>query len=189
MGALVRHDRRGFTLVETLVVITMIGIMSAIVIPRFRVSNATLVRQAAQQLAVDLELARTRALSTTSMVRVVLNTGAQTYSGYLDDNRDGVFAQNTSEINALGAFQTRILTDGVRIARGATPGVPGMAGAGAVTLPGSRVEFATQGITNPFGTAGVIYLTSANDATAIAAVSVSAAAGVRVWVYKGGSWQ
>jgi type II secretion system protein H len=185
----VHHARRGFTLVEALVVIMMIGVMSAIVVPRFRVSNATKVRQAARQMAVDLELARTRALSTASRVRVVFNTVAQSYSGYLDNNRDGVFAQNAAETNALGGLRTRVLTDGVRIARGAAPDVPGMAGAGAITLPGSQVEFATQGITNPFGTSGVIYLTSANDATAIAAVSVSAAAGVRVWVYKGGAWQ
>ncbi|MEO7986477.1 MAG: prepilin-type N-terminal cleavage/methylation domain-containing protein [Gemmatimonadales bacterium] len=183
------HARRGFTLIEALVVVTMIGIMSAIVIPRFRVSEATNVRQAARQLAGDLELARTRALSTTSMVRVVFNTAAQSYSGYLDNNRDGAFAQSVTETNALGAFQMRLLTNGVRMARGATPNVPGMTGAGAITLPGSRVEFATQGITNPFGTTGVIYLTSANDANAVAAVSVSAAAGVRVWVYKGGAWQ
>ena len=64
-----------------------------------------------------------------------------------------------------------------------------MAGAGAITLPSSRLEFGTMGITNPFGTTGVVYLTSANDATAIAAVSISAAAGIRVWVYRGGAWQ
>ena len=54
--------RRGFTLVEILVVIVMIGIMMKIVVPHFRVSNASRVRQAARQLGADIELARTRAL-------------------------------------------------------------------------------------------------------------------------------
>ncbi len=181
--------RHGFTLVEALVVITMIGIMSAIVIPRFRVSNTTKVRNAARQLAADLELARTRALTTTSLVRVVFDVPNQQYSGYLDADRNGVFVQNAAEMTALAAFQTRTLTEGVQIARGATPAVTGMAGAGAITFPNSRVEFATMGVTNPFGTSGVVYFTSALDPTAVAAVSVTGAAGVRVWIYKGGAWQ
>lgn len=181
--------RRGFTLVEVLVVIVMIGIMMKIVVPRFRVSNASRVRGAARQMAADLEVARTRALSTTSKVRVVFNVASQQYSGYLDVDRDGVFVQNAAETNALAAFNTRTLTDGVQMARGATPDVPGMAGAGAITLPNSRVQFATMGVTDPFGTSGVVYLRSSLDATAIAAVSITGAAGVRVWVYKGGAWQ
>lgn len=184
-----RQARRGFTLIEILVVIVMMGIMLKIVIPRFRVSNATRVRQAARLMASDLELARTKALSTTSKVRVVFTVGTQQYSGYLDDNRDGVFAQTPAETNALAAFRTRTLTDGVQIGRGATPDIPGMAGAGAITLPNSRVQFATMGVTDPFGTAGVVYLRSSLDATAVAAVSITGAAGVRVWVYKGGVWQ
>lgn len=189
MGAHVRRAGRGFTLVETLVVIVMIGIMSAIVVPRFRVSNASRVRHAARQLAADLELVRTRALSTTTMVRLTFDAAAGSYTGYLDDDRNGAFAQNAAEHEALAVFRTRSLTDGVQIARGATPPVTGTTEAGAITLPNSRVEFGTMGITNPFGTTGTVYLTSANDATAIAAVTISAAAGIRVWVYNGGVWQ
>lgn len=184
-----QRARRGFTLIEALVVITMIGIMSSIVIPHFRVSNITRVRQAARQLAADLELARTRALSTTSKVRVVFDVPAQQYSGYLDADRNGAFVQNVTEMNALAAFRTRTLTDGVQIGRGATPDLPGMVGAAAITLPNSRVDFATMGMTDPFGTFGVIYFKSTKDANALAAVSITAASGIRVWVYKGGAWQ
>jgi prepilin-type N-terminal cleavage/methylation domain-containing protein len=185
----VRQARRGFTLIEILIVFVMIGIMMAIVIPHFRVSNAAHVRDAARLLATDLELARTRALTTTSKVRVVFDVASQRYTGYLDDDRNGVFTQNTAEINALAAFRPRSFTDGVQIGRGATPAVPGMAGAGAITLPFSRVQFATMGVTDPFGTTGVVYLRSSLDATAVAAVSITGAAGVRVWVYRGGAWQ
>jgi prepilin-type N-terminal cleavage/methylation domain-containing protein len=190
MGRHVRRAQRGFTLAEALVVIVMIGIMLAIVAPRFRMSHAARVRGAARQLAVDLETVRTRALSTTTMVRMAFNAGAGSYTGYFDNDRNGAFAQTVAENTALVVFRTRVLTDGVRINRaGGIPDVPGMAGAGAITLPGSRIEFGTMGITNPFGTQGVVYLNSSNDATAVAAVSISAAAGIRVWVYRGGVWQ
>ncbi len=185
-----RHPRRGFSLVEALVVIVMIGILTAIVVPRFRVSHTARVRSAARQLAIDLEAVRTRALATATMTRVTFNTGTGTYTGYFDADRNGAFVQNAAETDALAVFRSRTLTEGVQIARaGATPSVPGTAGATAVTLPGSMVEFTTQGITNPFGTTGVVYFTSSNDPTAVAAVSISAAAGIRVWTYRGGAWQ
>lgn len=183
------RGRRGFTLVEALVIIVMIGILTRIIVPRFRVSNTTRVRNAARQMASDLEVARTRALSTVTMVRVLFNTGSQSYTGYLDDNRDQVFGQTTAETNALGVFKSRTFTDGVQYGRGTAPIVPGTVGAGPVTFASTRLDFATMGITNPFGTTGVIYLTSANDANAVAAVAVSPAAGIRVWQYKGGAWQ
>ena len=58
-----------------------------------------------------------------------------------------------------------------------------------MTFTSTRLDFGTMGITNPFGTTGVVYLTSANDNTAVSAVVVSPAAGIRVWNYKGGVWQ
>ena len=190
MPTTTRYPRRGFTLVEALVVIVMIGVLTAILMPRFRVSHASRVRSAARQMAVDIETVRTRALSTATMTRVTFDAVTGTYTGYFDADRNGAFAQNAAEMTALAVFRSRVLADGVRIARaGATPSVPGTAGATAITLPGSRLDFTSQGITNPFGTTGVIYLTSANDATAISAVSITAAAGIRVWTYRGGAWQ
>jgi prepilin-type N-terminal cleavage/methylation domain-containing protein len=190
MRPIQRCPGRGFSLIETLVVIVMIGILTAIMVPRFRVSHASRVRSAARQMAADLEVVRTRALSTATMTRVTFNAGTGVYTGYFDADRNNAFAQNAAETTALAVFSSRTLTEGVTIGRaGATPAVPCMAGAGAITLPNTRVEFGSMGITNPFGTSGVVYLTSANDATAIAAVSISAAAGIRVWTYRGGAWQ
>ena len=100
-----RRGRRGFTLVEALVIIVMIGILTKIIVPRFRVSNATQVRNAARLMASDLEAARTRALSTVTTVRVVFTTGTQTYTGYLDDNRDCAFAPDRRGDECAGRLQ------------------------------------------------------------------------------------
>ena len=59
-----------------------------------------------------------------------------------------------------------------------------------MTLPNSRVDFDSRGLTTPLGTSGVVYLRSATDTTAVTAVSVSAAAGIQTWSYRGGGqWQ
>ena len=157
-----RQARRGFTLIEILVVIVMIGIMMAIVVPHFRVSNAAKVRNAARLLASDLEVARTRALTTTSKVRVAFDVGTQTYTGYLDNNRDGVSPSLSRRRMRWAPSEHGRCTAGIQMARGATPDIPGMAGAGAITLPGSRAQFATMGVTDPFGTTGVVYFRSSS---------------------------
>jgi Tfp pilus assembly protein FimT len=140
------------SLIEILVVIVMIGLMTAVVMPRFRVSPRTRVRQAADQLVRDLELARGRALSTRSWTRVVFDPANEKYVGFQDFNRDSIFALTTEETDSLGGFRAR-------------------------------------GLTNPFGTKGVIYLITTDDPTAIAAVTVSGAAGIRTWLYDGTTWR
>ena len=65
-----RNSRAGISLVEIIIVITMVGLMAGIMVPRFRMSPKQKLRAAAQVVAYDLELARTRALSTRSLVRV-----------------------------------------------------------------------------------------------------------------------
>ena len=75
--------------------------------PRFRVSQFTKTHAAADQLARDLEAARSRALATRSLARIVLDPAAGTYTGYLDNDRDGALAQSAVETAALEVFRTR----------------------------------------------------------------------------------
>jgi prepilin-type N-terminal cleavage/methylation domain-containing protein len=185
-----RGSRRGFSLIEILVVVVLIGLMMAIVVPRFRASQWTKSREAADQLARDLEAARSRALATRSIVRIVVDPATGTYTGYLDNDRDGNLAQSAAETAALGVFRSRTLDDEVQFGRGITPDLPGFAGAGGITLPNNRVDFDARGLTLPLGTRGVIYLRSGANRAAVTAVSISASAGIQAWVYRGGGiWE
>ena len=184
-----RAGVRGITLIEILVVIVMMGVLLAILIPRFRISPFSRVRQVADQMVRDLELARGRALSTRSWTRVVFDPAARSYTGYLDFNRDSVFALSSDEIDSLHGFRQRPLSDDVIYGRGAAPDVPGVPGAGVINFPGSTLDFDARGLTNPFGTRGVIYLSHPGDPNAIAAVTVTGGAGIRTWLYNGTSWR
>ena len=190
MRTTMRCPRCGFSLIEVLIVVVLIGLMMAIVVPRFRVSQFAKTREAAEQLARDLEAARSRALATRSLARIAVNQGAGTYTGYLDTDRDGALAQSAAETAALTIFGSRALDPDVRFGRGTAADVPGFAGAGSITLPNSRVDFDARGLTTPLGTRGVIYLRSATDTTAVTAVLDQR--GRRhpdVGVRGGGKWQ
>lgn len=180
---------RGITLIEVLVVIVMIGVITAILMPRFRVSPQTRVRQAADQMVRDLEVARGRALSTRSWARVRFDAGSESYTGYLDFNRDSAFAQTAEERDSLHAFGQRRLADDVVYGRGSAPDVPGLSGAAVINVPNGAIDFDARGLTNPFGTRGVIYLSHPGDPNAIAAVTVTGAAAIRTWTYDGTSWR
>jgi Tfp pilus assembly protein FimT len=184
-----RRGIRGITLIEILVVIVMIGIMLALVVPRFRVSPRTKVRQVADQLVRDLELARGRALSTRSWTRVRFDQAGGSYTGFQDFNRDSIFAMTAEETDSLRGFRSRTLTDDVVFGRGTAPDVATAPGPGVITFPGGLIDFDARGLTNPFGTKGVIYLSHPGDPNALAAVTVTGGAGIRAWLYDGTTWR
>lgn len=185
-----RLPRAGFTLIEVVTVITIIGLASVIVLPRLRVTPRTHVRNAAEQLVRDLELVRTRALATKSMVRMDFFPGAGTYVGYLDDNQDGIIGATAAEIQALRAFGQRTLTPKVVFGLGAAPAIPGDSIATPVTFASNRLTFNNRGLPEPFGVRGVIYFTHQGDYTSAGAVSVSGSGSFRSWIYtSGGGWQ
>jgi len=185
-----RLPRAGFTLIEVVTVITVIGVASLFVLPRLRVTPRTHTRNAAEQLVRDLELMRTRAMAAKSAVRVDFFPGAATYVGYLDDDQDGVIGATAAEIQALRAFGQRTLTSKVIFGMGSAPAIPGDTVAVPVTFASNRITFGNRGLPEPFGVRGVIYFTHQDDNTVASAVSVSGSGSFASWDYTpGGGWQ
>lgn len=186
-----RHGRAGFTMIEALLVITMIGVMVAIVGPKFRLNESTEVQLAGMQLAQDLELARTRALATRSGVRFVFEPGNTpgTYVGYLDHNGDGTIGETDTERLALRGYGRRKLPARVTYGRGGAPALPTDGNGNAITFNSSRLFFNSRGITEPLGYSGVVYLTSTIDPAYVSAIAVSGSGAVRLWSWRNGEWQ
>jgi len=182
--------RKGFTLVEMLIVISVMSILMAIAIPFMRVSPTRQVRLAATQLSRDLEMVRTRSLSTRRVSRVSFDAGTPAYTGYADVDEDGLIKETTAEMQALRAFGRREFDPRITYGRGSAGAVPGdTAGGGAISFPMDYVEFSARGVTLPFGTRGAVYLVHNDDPEAVAAVSVTGSGSVKLWVYRGGTWQ
>lgn len=182
--------RRGFTMIELIAVVTIVGVVMAIAAPRFRLSRATAVQLAGQQLAQDLDVSRTRALATRLMARVSFRDTQRRYGGYLDHDGDGQFSQSATEWQALRAFGERTLPPGVKFGRGVAPALPDDPSSGDITFANGYVEFDTRGLVVPSNTGGVIYLTNEADPSAVVAVAVSPSGNTRYWTWKpGGGWE
>jgi prepilin-type N-terminal cleavage/methylation domain-containing protein len=184
------RTRRGFTIIELLAVVMIVGIMMAVMLPKFRISEKTEVQLAGIQLAQDMDIARTRALSTREMVRVAFNSSTRKYGGYLDDNGDGTIAETAAEWQALRGFGVRELPARVSYSRGAAGAIPEDGSEGAISLPDGRIEFDSRGLTTPMGTRGVVYLANDNDPYAVVAIQVTPSGNVRFWTYHvNGGWK
>lgn len=180
----------GFTILELVVVMAMMGILVAVALPRMRASKATHVRHAATQMAQDLELARTRALTTRRYVRAAFEEATSTYGFYLADEGSNAVAESAAERAAYGSGGSRVLSDGVRFGRGSAGSLPGdTEPAAAVTFADAKLNLNHRGTTEPFGTRGAIYLTHPDEPGAVSAIAVSAAGTFRVWNHVAGEWR
>ena len=180
--------RRGFSLIELLTVITVMGIMMTIALPYMRVSPQTKVRSAGRDLVRYLEVIRTRALATKKNVRLTFDLADGSYTAYLDDDGDGEIKEETWESQAVG-IGTRHLRTRTLFGMGNASELPNYPGAGPVTFADDWVEFNTRGVTMPFGIRGVVYIRYIDDPDAVSAVSISGSASFKVWDYRDGAWQ
>lgn len=186
------RPRPGFSLIELVTAMCIVGITLAIFIPRLRQSPRTLVDTAAVQLAQDLDVARTRALATRSVVGFAFTADRRSYAGYLDHDRDGVVAWTAAERAALRGSGVRELPAGVRYGNGRDypPVDPGCAPQCPNTL---LTWFTVEGFSGtyedaigvrPNGRSAFIYLQGVDNPTAVAAVELAVSGMLRVWRYR-----
>ncbi len=196
------RTERGFTLIEMVVVVIMIGVVAAIAIPRaLRTTTRQQVDRTARQVTRDLELVRMRAISAKRLVRMKFEETDDFYTAFMDttDTRDGTIAEVLSEMRLSGI-----------VARGGLNGIPGVelprritfgcgnASAGPlsfacagtpVSLGGlDYAEFDTRGMLTPLGSTGAIYLVHEDDPDAVAVVTLSGGGSFRYWRYRDGTW-
>lgn len=176
------------TMMELLIVIVMIGVMSAMVIPRLRATPRRMVQESARQLSRDIDLVRSRALGSKRAARLKL-VGTSAWIAYRDVEGDALISEVAAEADSMRGFGQRTLDPQVLLGRGSASALSGWPTGDPTSLTSSRLDFKGNGMTQPFGTQGVIYLHHRDDPAVVAAVTVTGAGSVRVWTYQRGTWQ
>ena len=180
----------GFTVIELVIVMSMMVILVGIVAPRIRVSPTRRVQGMAHQIAGHLELARTRALGQRQLTQVVFDETARTYTAYVDHDRNGNIAAIDAEVEAFFEFGERELEMFVVFGRGNASTIPGDNNVDdAVTLASNTLDLSVQGVPAPWGTTGTIYLVHEDDPDAVAAISIASSGSFRAWRWFQGEWQ
>lgn len=181
----------GFTVIELVLVLMLISIMASIIPSAFSIPPSRQVENNATAIATHLEMARTESLSNRRLVQIAFDVGAGTYTGYIDHDGDDAIGAVSAETAAFPELGQRSLSDLIVFGRGSAEAVPGDGTSDAVTLPGNALTLNDQGIPDPWGTMGTIYLVHSREPTAVAAISVSSAGSFKVWRWdeEASSWR
>ena len=177
---------QGFTVVELVIVMAILVIMVGIVAPRLQVSPSRRVEGMAHQMAAHLEMARSNALGKRLKTEIVFDENARTYTAYVDHNRDGNVTQIDAEVSAFPEFGERELERFVDYGRGNASTIPGDPSLDAVTLTSAQLDLSVQGVPEPWGTMGTVYLVHRDDADAVMAISIASSGSFKAWRWSPG---
>ena len=182
---------RGFTVIELVIVMSMMVIMVGVVAPKLQVSPTRRVEGMARQIAAHLELARSRALGQRQLTKVVFDESGRTYTAYVDHNRDGNITEVAAEVSPFFEFGERELEMFVNFGRGNASTIPGDPSLLAVTLASNTLDLTVQGVPEPWGTTGTVYLVHKDDPNAVTAISIASSGSFKTWRWSAdaGEWQ
>lgn len=82
-------QNRGFTAIELILVIVILGILAAVAYPRFQAAPGFRVSAAAQAIAADIRYAQSQAVSTQYNYKVYFYAGSNSYSVYQVNRSSG----------------------------------------------------------------------------------------------------
>lgn len=182
------HDNKGFTILEVVIVIVVIGIMAAIAVPNFLgYLPESRLKNAARDLFSNLQLAKIGAIKNNTDWAIVFNVALGEYYVCSDDGADNTWTGFGAGDDTVE--KTVVLADygsGVTYGTGsATTPVP------LDTVFGDGVTFSNDVVVlEPRGTtagSGTVFLTNVNNTSCIG-VAMTAAGVVRLRRWTGSSW-
>ena len=185
-GTRSRRRTDGFTVIELVIVMAILVIMVGIVAPRMQVSASRRVEGMAHQMAAHLEMARSNALGKRFMTEIVFDEDARTYTAYVDHDRDSNIQQRDEEVEAFPEFGARELEMFVNFGQGNASPIPGDPSLDAVTITDATLGLSIQGVPEPWGTMGTVYLVHRDDPDAVMAISIASSGSFKAWRWSPG---
>lgn len=131
-----KHNDRGFTLIEIMVTMAIVGVVSAIAIPNmigWRGEHK--LRGAVNNLVSDMQLAKIRAIREAETVAVVFDPATNSYSMFIDLNQDWILDPDEQQ------FRNVTLPAGVNLQ--------------STTFAGNRTRIDAKGMPSVIGTATI----------------------------------
>ncbi len=182
MGFRVMRSSKGFSIIEMMIVIAIIGILAMIAVPDFLgLTPRARLKSAARDIVSNMQLARVKAIRDGSPWAVQFDTGDARYRVLSDKGADDTW--NTTDDDS---YKTVNLSDykGVSFGSGHGPR-PGLSDpADGVSFGGNRAIFNSDGTSS----AGTVYVKN-DDGDTFAVGAASAAGRIKIWRNYGSGWE